>query len=106
MEEVCGVEIKEPLTIGNVRDALSSCFNQAHCASTGLEGADKNTLDSYCVEIVKKAFADLGVDYVNPTKEGVMKVNDFLTAFSKKFHDEKTIQEYHDKIAEMVNRLN
>ncbi|MEI7620698.1 MAG: hypothetical protein WCJ57_03980 [Candidatus Falkowbacteria bacterium] len=106
MEEVCGVEIKEPLTIGNIRDALSSCFNQVHCASTGLEGADQATLDNYCVEIVKKAFTDLGVDYANPDKEGLMKVNDFLTAFSKRFHDEKIIQEYHNKIAGMVNRLN
>ncbi len=105
MQEVCGVKIIEPLTIDIVRDALSSCFNQIHCASTDLEGADSATLNSYCVEIVKKTFTDLGLDYYHPTKEGLVKANDVLTAFAKKFHDEKLIQEYHDVIAGLISRL-
>ena len=105
MEKVCDIDVTEPITVGNVRDVLSSCFNQIHCESTGLEGADPNTLNTYCVEIVKKAFNDLGVDYINPDKEGLIKVNDFLTAFAKKFHNEKDIQAYHDKITELVGRI-
>ncbi len=105
METVCVVSIIEPVTVNIVRDALSSCFNQVHCSNTGLEGADSKTLNSYCVEIVKKTFSDLGLDYQHPTKEDLIKANDALTNFAKKFHDEKTIQEYSGKITGLISRL-
>lgn len=105
METVCGVNIVEPVTVDIVRDALSSCFNQVHCANTGLEGADSKTLNSYCVEIVKKTFTDLGLDYYHPTKEALVKANDALTDFAKKFHDEKIIQDYSSQIKGLIGRL-
>jgi hypothetical protein len=105
MEKICDVDVFEPLSPANARDVLSACFNQIHCGSTGLEGADTSTLNAYCVEIVRKSFKDLGLDYTNPDKAGLIKANEFLTDFAKKFHEDKMVQEYHDKIAALINKL-
>lgn len=94
----------DEITPITVRDALVSCFHEAHCADTGLE-ANTETDNQYCLSIVKKAFADAGGNFDNPTKEEIIKVVGLLAEFSKNFRSQEIIAKHQQQIMELLKQL-
>ena len=107
MTKVYGIDLSlsKNITPLMVRDAILECFNQAHCEDAGVGTEDKESNKLYCQELVKKAFADAGVDFDHPTKEGIMKVLEQLREFSKSFRDPKIIQGHYQNIMKLVEKL-
>ena len=97
-----GVDLESEITPIMVRGALAKCFSMAHCEDTGLEG---DVTEDYCRNMVKKAFADSGGDYENPTKESLQKVMAKLADFSKNFRDQKIIEKHYNQILGLVNKI-
>ncbi len=92
------------ITCQDIRDAIIDCFAAAHCADTGLT-SDKSSGDQYCLLIVKKAFSDQGVDFDNPTKQGIVKVLDSLAEFSKAFRSQDIIQKHQQEILDLLDKV-
>ncbi len=86
-----------------VRDALVNCFYEAHCADTELV-QDEITGREYCLAIIKKDFDELGVDFDNPTKEGIFKVINKLAEFSKNFRSQEVINKHKQEIINLLEK--
>lgn len=84
--------------------AIVDCFYEAHCADTGLEG-NESTSRQYCFSIVKKAFQDQGVNFDNPTKDGILKAINALADFSKSFRSQDVIEKHKNKIIDLLNKM-
>ncbi|MBU0661173.1 hypothetical protein KKG22_03260 [Patescibacteria group bacterium] len=103
-KKVYGIEKTEHMTPSKVRDALVTCFGEAHCTDTGVEG-DKEVSKQYCTELVKNIFQEVGGDFDQPTKESLQKVLDKLEVFAEKFRDQKMVQKHRKEIQELVDTL-
>lgn len=102
---IYGVDINKEVTPLMVRDAIAECFFEAHCADTGIDGAEESTNKDYCRNVVKKIFKDAGGDYENPTKEDIMNALQGLADFSKNFRDQDMIKHHQMQIMKLVERL-
>lgn len=91
------------ISLLDVRDALVNCFYEAHCADTELE-QDEMTGRDYCLSIVKKDFVEQGVDFDNPTKEGILKVINKLAEFSQSFRSQEVITKHKQEILDLLNQ--
>lgn len=92
------------VTLVDVRDAIIDCLYEAHCAEIGL-GEDELLENRYCFKVVKRTFAEQGVDFDNPTREGIIKVLGALGDFSKTFRSPDIIEEHQSKILTMLDRV-
>ena len=102
---IFGVDPNKKVTPLMVRDALVSCFHEAHCADTGLDTVEEKLNREYCRLKVEKAFNKADADFEKPTKESIIKVMDKLAEFSKGFRDSKIIKEHYDNIMLLVEKL-
>ena len=100
-----GIDIDGKITPRMVRDAISECFYQAHCADSGIAVNDKAISREYCQSIVKKAFNDAGEDFENPDKESILKCLENLSEFSKSFRDQAIIEKHRKEIMKLVEKL-
>lgn len=105
MIKIYGVDTDAEINPLKVRDAITECFAQAHCADVGLSANDDEG-KKYCVMVVRKAFIDTGGDFENPTKESLLKVIDGLAEFAKKFRDQETIKKHYGEIMSLIERMN
>lgn len=94
----------EKVTPQIVRDAIITCFYEAHCANTGL-GEDEITSRQYCMSLVKKIFDEQHINFENPTKEGIVKAVNALAEFSKNFRSQEVIQKHRKQIMDMLVQM-
>lgn len=94
----------DKITPIDVREALVNCFYQAHCSDTGLE-INEETGRRYCLIKVKEVFVKQGVDFENPTKEGLLKVVNDLAEFSKNFRSQEIIEQHKKQITDLLSQL-
>ncbi len=92
------------ITYQDVRDAITDCFYDAHCADTGFD-SDKPAVHGYCLLIVKKIFHDQKVDFDNPDKEGIIKVINSLGEFSKNFRSQDVIEKHQKEILDLLSQV-
>lgn len=107
-----GVDLNsdEPITPLMVRDALSLCLYVAQCqdSTLGAGGGEKNgeTMSREdCRDIVKKAFADCGGDFENPTKESILCAMKELRELAKSFREPAVINEHASKVMQLVEKI-
>ena len=101
-----GVDTSKPVTPEMVRDAIVECFYQAHCTDSGIATIlSENENKSYCREIVKKGFSEVGMSYDQPTKEALLKVVGYLVEFSKNFRDPSIVLAHKESIMQLINAL-
>ena len=80
------------LTTRDVRDEIVECFIKA-------QGSRE-----FGTAIVKKQFKDAGVDYDNPTKEGLYEVMTRLSQVASSFRDQETINANFQKVQKILKR--
>ena len=105
MAVIYGVDTDKPLTALMVRDALVTCFFEAHCRDTGLELNDNETGKTYCESLIRDAFAKAKADFEHPDKDGLCRVIAQLKDFSVKFRDPSVIERHAREIMLLVDRL-
>ena len=87
----------------DVRESIINCFYEAHCANTELGEGDVSK--GYCLNIVKKIFNDCGVNFDNPTKDGVYKVVAALAEFSKNFRSQDIVEKHQKEITDLLDEM-
>lgn len=105
MSKLYGVNSSQKVTPLIVRDALINCFYKAHCEDTGIDAKEESTNKEYCKAIISKAFDDVGDDFENPTKEGILNVVSKLKDFSKSFRNPKIIEKHSKEILALIKKL-
>lgn len=105
MANIYGVDTDSEVTPGKVRDAITVCFNEAHCADAGIAESEMPVKKQYCEQIVKKAFADSGGDFENPTKESILAALEELKKFAANFRDQSIIQKHYQEIMKLMEKL-
>ena len=108
MTTIYGVDTEKEVTPSMVRDAMMTCFFEAHCADTGLGTSDEAELSmnkTYCSREVKKLFGSCGANFENPTKDDIMKSLKSLAEFSKNFRDQEIIKKHYDQMMALVGKL-
>jgi len=106
MTLIYGVDISKPVTPEMVRDALVECFYLAHCKDSGIiTDASENENKTYCMDIIKKGFSDVGSSFDKPTKESLLKVIGYLVEFSKNFRDPSIVLANKESIMQLVNAI-
>lgn len=101
--KIYNVDLDGEITPTIVRDAIILCFKEAHCTITGLGESKVN--DEYCAHIVKNIFNQVGEDFDNPTKEGMIKVIEALADFSTEYRDQEIIKKHQAEIMQLIDRL-
>ncbi|MFA6417311.1 MAG: hypothetical protein WCW61_03920 [Patescibacteria group bacterium] len=95
------------MTKSNIQEvvkAITNCFYEAHCAATEIEGNELD-LRQYCLSLVKGKFQEQGVDFDNPSKEGILKVINALGEFSKDFRSQEVIEKHKSEIIDLLNKI-
>ncbi len=114
MTVIYGVDSEGTVTPIMVRDAIIRCFREAHReaieqmsrnSSFPSEEARKSFEDMQIDMIVRNAFSNESVDFDMPTKEGIIRVMDYLAKFSSKFRSPEIIKKHYDQIMVLVNKL-
>jgi hypothetical protein len=62
-------------------------------------------LRQYCLSLVKGKFQEQGVDFDNPSKEGILKVINALGEFSKDFRSQEVIEKHKSEIIDLLNKI-
>ncbi len=104
-EIIYGIDTTKEVTPLMVRDGIIKCFQEAHCMDSGATGDEKDTNNLYCLQIVKKAFADAGGDFDNPSTQDIMEAIEKLAEFAKNFRDPSIIEKHYKTVMELVNKL-
>ena len=89
----CEISDKESITPNELKEALHECFT---AAVGGEEKLSELTL--------KKQFSDLGVNWDEPTKEGIIKVMGKLSELAQKYRSEEVIRANYNKMMKLVNK--
>jgi hypothetical protein len=95
------------MTKSNIQEvvkAITNCFYEAHCAATEIDGNELD-LRQYCLSLVKEKFQEQGVDFNNPSKEGILKVINALAEFSKDFRSQEVIEKHKHEIIDLLNKI-
>jgi len=103
--EKFGIILNDPITPLKVRDAIVSCFTQAHCEGSGIASGDEEINRQYCRDLVLRFFEKTGGDFDRPNKESLLKVIDELADFSKNFRDQEIIKKNYQSIKELIDKL-
>ena len=102
---IYNVDLDGTVTPLRVRDAIVTCFWEAHCKDTGLLEEEREANKAYCKLTVERAFKETNGDFNNPTKESIINCMDSLANFSKSFRDPLLIKQHYGEIMELVGKL-
>jgi len=106
MKNLYGIDPNKKITALMVRDAIVTCFYDAHCAETGLSPNKKSPANKeYCQTIIKKSFEDTGGDFDKPDKQSILGTLDNLIEFSKNFRNPSIIKKHYNEIMILVDKL-
>ncbi len=110
---IYGVDLSKKITPIMARDAMIECFTQAHkeVLDTMDEFAEwesekerqkfKKMEGGY---VVKKAFDDAGVDFKNPTKDGLIKTMNELARYASNFRKPYIIRKHYNEIKLILDK--
>lgn len=104
-KKVYDIDLSQPVTALMVRDAMMTCFYEAHCEDTGLDADENSVNKEYCRSLVKKAFSETGSDFEHPTKAGIMKAMGYLAVFSENFRSPEVIRKHEKMIMQLIEKL-
>jgi len=108
---IYGVDLSGKITPVQVRDAIIKCFSQVQ---EELMNYMKETTDfkpekiekMYVDFIIEKAFADVGGEFKNPTKETLVQVVMKLKKYAADvFRDSKIIEKHAGEIKQLIDKL-
>jgi len=97
---------KKKLTPIEVRDALIECFQEKHAGVVMKQSGSSLEDSKKSIEfLVKDLFSKAGVDFENPTKEGIVAVMDELRIIASNFRDPAVIADSYGCMMELVNKI-
>ena len=100
---IYGVDLDNPVTALEVRDAIMRCFIEAHFEDAQKQGAaDPLIAEKLCRDKVHEAFQKTGGDSENPTKATLLNAVGFLAEFSKTFRDPSIIERHKAQIMQLL----
>jgi hypothetical protein len=102
MSNIYGVDTESEVTPLMVREAIINCFSEAHCIQSGIQGSGREIAKQHCVGTIKRAFAETGGDFENPTRESLTGVVTWLADFSRMYRDQATIQKHRGEIMQLI----
>lgn len=106
MVVIYGVDTDKPFSTVQVRDAMITCFVEAHQEDAEKKDAvPKDQAVAHCKEVVQKGFMEIGGDFNNPTKPALQKVVFFLAAYSASFRNPEIIERHKNQMLSLVQRL-
>lgn len=106
MSQIYGIDTgRDDIKPREVRDAMITCFYEAHCADSELAGGKAPENEEYCREIVKKAFHDSEGDFEKPSKESILAALEELKKFAANFRDQSIIQKHYAQIMQLVEKI-
>jgi len=105
-----GIDTCASVTPIMVRDAIISCFIEAHAKELGelrefgnITNEEFEKMKSINVTtLVKIFFSETNGDFENPTKESLMAVIGKLAEFAKNFRDQKVVEEHYKNISKLI----
>jgi hypothetical protein len=107
-----GVDLSQKITSEKVRNALVTCFTEAQndmmkCMKTSAPSISDEIIKKLSVDlIIKTSFEKAGVDFENPTKDGLKKVIEELITYARKvFRDEEIIQKHAKEINMLIEKI-
>lgn len=103
MTVIYGVDTTHPLTPEKVRDAIITCFTEAHCQDSGI--ADSSLNAPYCRDLVKKMFLENSSDFDHPTKSDLTRLISSLINFSQNFRDPSIVTRHASEIQILLDLL-
>jgi hypothetical protein len=107
MELIFGLDNeRNDLTALEVRDALITCFYEAHekDASESMGGTQLDK--SYFSQLVHKSFTQTGGDFENPTKKSLIDAISALAEFAANFRDKTIVEKHYSQMMKLINNLN
>jgi len=108
---IYGVDTCATVTPPMVRDALISCFKEAHAKELEDLRSYVNVTDEEFEKmkemdvktLIVTYFAQTGGDFENPTKASMMAVIEKLADFAKNFRDQKVVAAHYENIMKLIN---
>lgn len=102
---IYGVDIDNPVTPIEARDAIIKCFTEAHSEDAQKQYGilDPLAAAKLCEDKAKEAFEKTGGDFVNPTKGALLNAVGFLAEFSKAFRDPTIIEKHKAQIMQLLS---
>ncbi|OGZ05605.1 MAG: hypothetical protein A2845_04560 [Candidatus Lloydbacteria bacterium RIFCSPHIGHO2_01_FULL_49_22] len=110
---IYGVDADAELSPVQVRDALVTCFREAHCdildetfGSSTLRPEDTESLKKMDVELlIQEFFRKVEGDYDHPTKETLLLVMGELKKFAEEFRVEEIVSRHYSEILVLIKKL-
>ena len=111
---VYGVKFDGEITPCMVRDAIITCFYQAHhkvlenmYQVQDFPNADiENEVKLRHVKVlIKNMFREVNGDFESPTKKTLLDVLDRCAEYARIFRDEKTVVDHYNEILELIGHL-
>ena len=111
--KIYGVDTSKKVTPIMARDAIVECFTKAHQESLDEmireDIHDKKNIDRLKKMkirfIIEAKFAEVGDDFNQPTKVGVIRVMDALAEYASNFRNDMIIKKHHDEIMKIVKLM-
>lgn len=100
-----GVELGDLITPEKVLKVIIECFFQAHCLDSQLVDSTPEVNHSYCEQLVKQKFQEVGGNYDVPSKESLLKLVESLAKYSEGFRDKTVIEQHLREISALIDQL-
>jgi hypothetical protein len=114
MVKIYCVDTTKKVTPILVRDAIIRCFKEAHTEvlkkmnenNEFKSVGERESFEKIQVNlIVRSVFDNVGEDFENPTKTGIVKVLGGLAEFAAKFRKPEIIKKHYGEIMKLVEKL-
>jgi hypothetical protein len=110
---IYGIDTCAIVTPLMVRDAIVSCFTEAHAKELN-ELREFGTITDEEFEkmkemnirtLIENTFRETGGDFENPTKESLSSMVEKLAEFARNFRDQKVVEEHYQNISKLIGCL-
>jgi hypothetical protein len=102
---IYGVDTNKEVTAPIARDAIVTCFTDAHKNSLELEDPNDESAQLMIRTAVIEAFKKTGGDFEHPTKESLLAAAENLRSFSKSFRNQETIESHFSAIKKLIDAI-
>lgn len=113
-KRIYGVDLNNKLTPLMVRDAIVNCFLEAHDDVLEMikdyykvhNAEELNDLKEAQVKgMISAIFTEIGSNFESPKKEDLKKVIDRLKEISIGFRDKVLVEQHHNEISQLIDRI-
>jgi hypothetical protein len=114
VRKLYSVDFSKGVTLKKVKKAILVCFKEAHkeVIQDFLSGdkfnskEEKEEMENFYTEnLVRGKFEEVGVDFDNPTKKGLIKGIGNLANYARKFRSPKLIHKHYNEILSLINQI-